>query len=167
MAKYVTCTICKIKFNRESEEYIQVSERRYAHKECFEHKQMETAKEQENLLKLHTYIKTLFGFEEIPQKILRQISSYVKEYEYSYSGILQSLLYFYEIKKNDLSKANGGIGIVPYIYDEARRYFFDEWQRRQKNAGVKIDTYLPQEEKVTISSPQRKPIKRNQFSFLD
>ena len=47
-----------------------------------------------------------------------------KEYNYSYTGIQKTLYWWYEIKKNDLSKANDGIGIVPFIYKDACDYFY-------------------------------------------
>ena len=167
MAKYVTCPYCKIKFNREKEECVQISERRYAHQDCVLKQQKESLKQQEDLQKLCDYIQTLFNFEEMPQKVLRQIEGYKKSYSYSYSGILKSLVYFYDIKKNDMSKSNGGIGIVPYIYEEAYRYFFEQWQRKQKNSDVEIEHYIPQSKIIKIPSPKRNPIKKKLFSFLD
>lgn len=41
----------------------------------------------------------------------------------TYKGMNYSLVYFYEIKKNDKSKANEGIGIIPYVYEEAKKYY--------------------------------------------
>jgi hypothetical protein len=40
----------------------------------------------------------------------------VEDYHFTYSGILNTLKYWYEIKKNDTSKSNGALGIVPYVY---------------------------------------------------
>lgn len=167
MAKYVTCPYCKIKFDREKVSCEQVSERRYAHKDCILRKQQEALKEQEDLQKLYDYIKILFKSDEISQKIQRQISTYKKQYDYSYSGMHKALVYFYEIKKNDISKANGGIGIIPYIYEESYRYFFEQWQRKQKNTEVQINDYIPQSKVVTIAPPKKNPIKKRLFSFLD
>jgi hypothetical protein len=47
--------------------------------------------------------------------------------EYTYSGIKRTLEYFYEVKKNSIEKANGGIGIVPWVYEEAKRYYYNQW----------------------------------------
>ena len=43
----------------------------------------------------------------------------MKEYNFSYSGILRTLIYFYDIRGNTIEASNGGIGIVPYVYEEA------------------------------------------------
>lgn len=40
-----------------------------------------------------------------------------------YRGQLLTLKYFFEIKKNKVEKANGSIGIIPFIYGEAKHYY--------------------------------------------
>ena len=34
-----------------------------------------------------------------------------------------TLRYFYDVKKGDKEKANGGIGIIPFIYKDAENYW--------------------------------------------
>ena len=80
--------------------------------------------------------------------------------------MLKALKYFYEIKHNDISKSNNGIGIIPYIYQDAYNYYFSLWQAQQKNK-VDINKYIPQEIEVVIPSPKRKITKKKIFSFLD
>ena len=36
--------------------------------------------------------------------------------------MLLALKYFYEIKKGDINKSQGGIGIIPYVLDEAKEF---------------------------------------------
>ena len=36
--------------------------------------------------------------------------------------MLLALKYFYEIKKRDINKSQGGIGIIPYVLDEAKEF---------------------------------------------
>lgn len=40
-----------------------------------------------------------------------------------YRGQLLTLKYFFEVKKNSIEKAKGSIGIIPFIYAEARVYY--------------------------------------------
>lgn len=40
-----------------------------------------------------------------------------------YKGMFLTAKYCYEVKKMNLNKAEGGIGIIPYYYMEAERYF--------------------------------------------
>lgn len=51
----------------------------------------------------------------------------MQDYNYTYSGILRTLKYVFEVKNGDLSKANGGIGIVPWKYQEAYNYYYNQW----------------------------------------
>ena len=41
----------------------------------------------------------------------------------TFKGMTHTLVYFYEIKKNSIEKSNDGIGIIPYVYDEARKFY--------------------------------------------
>lgn len=110
---------------------------------------------------------SLFKIDYIDPRIRKQINQYINEYHYSYSGILKSLTYFYEIKGNSLDKANGGIGIVPYVYKNAYNYYFAIWEAQQKNEGKVIEEYKPKVKEVVIPIPKRKVRKRRLFAFLD
>lgn len=43
-------------------------------------------------------------------------------------GIYFTVRYCYDIKKMDLRKSNGGIGIVPYMYKEATTYWAEKFR---------------------------------------
>ena len=167
MAHYVICSVCGKRFNRDKQPFIQTSKRRYAHYDCAVSEEKKKTQEEKDKEELDKYIKELFNIENIPQKIKKQISTYMKEYGYSYSGIHKTLIYCFEIKHNSLEKANGGIGIVPYCYKQAYDYFYSLWQAQQRNEKKEIKAYVPQEIVIKISSPERKPKKKKRFTFLD
>ena len=98
---------------------------------------------------------------------LQEIKQYIEEYKYSYSGIRKALIYFYEVKGNDKQKANGSIGIVPYIYKEAYNYYYSIWLANQNNKDKVIENYVPTQKVIHIPVPQRNLRKRKLFSFLD
>lgn len=101
-------------------------------------------------------------------KITLQIKKYLQDYpNYTYSGIRRTLQYFYEVKKNPIEKSNGGIGIVPWVYEDAKRYYYNQWLLSQKNSDKDIKKYIPKERKITIQSPKRQPRKKRVFMFLD
>jgi hypothetical protein len=79
----------------------------------------------------------------------------------------KALTYFYEIKGNSIEKANGGIGIIPYIYKDAYNYYYSLWLARQKNENKVVETYIPEVKEIIIAPPKRKIKKRNLFTFLD
>ena len=45
------------------------------------------------------YIKQLYGYEEVPKIIFQQIHQFVKDYNYTHSGILKSLKYHFLLIK--------------------------------------------------------------------
>ena len=95
------------------------------------------------------------------------MKKYVEEFNYTYSGIRKALIYHYEIKGGDKLKANGGIGIVPYVYENAYNYYYNLWLAKQKNKDVEVEQYTPQIKEIVIPRPQRKVKKRPLFTFLD
>lgn len=109
----------------------------------------------------------MFGETYINAKTNKQLKDYREQYNYTYSGIHKALVYFYEIKGNDKNKANGGIGIVPFVYRDAYNYYYALWEAKQKNEGKKIEDFIPKIREVHIPIPQRNIEKRNLFSFLD
>jgi hypothetical protein len=95
------------------------------------------------------------------------VRQYVKEFQFTYKGMFQALVYFYDIKQNPVDRAKGSIGIIPYCYKEASDYFMLLWQARQRNETKVIENYSPEVEEVTIPRPQAKVTKRKLFTFLD
>lgn len=106
----------------------------------------------------------MFGLDYVNARIKKQIKDCVEKYHYSYSGILKTLQYFFEIKKNPIEKANGGIGIVPYVYDDAKKYFETIFYAQQLNKDKDIDSFILTEKEIKISSPQSK---RKNIQMID
>ena len=109
----------------------------------------------------------LFNYDYVPPRAKKQINEYIKEYNYTYSGMLKALIYFYEIKHGSIEEAHDGVGIIPYIYQDAYNYYYNLWLAKQKNAEKEISDYIPEVIEIRIPSPQRSIKKRNLFSFLD
>lgn len=160
----VVCAYCKKSMNRKDEDCVVLGNGKYAHKECVEIEEKRELTDQE---KLDKYITQLLKIDFVNQRIKRQISDFMTKYGYTYSGIHKALVYFYEVKGNPVEKANGGIGIVPYVYSDAYNYYYSIWAAQQKNELKAIEEYVPEEVIVHIPVPQRKIKKRKLFSFLD
>ena len=165
-AHYVICYYCKQKFNRDKESFVQVSARRYAHQKCAEEHENSISEEEKELAKLYEYIKNLLGEDYNAARVTKQIKDYQKD-GMSYSGILKTLIYFYEVKGNSKEKANGGIGIVPFVYQDAYNYYHALWLANQRNEDKDLMAYKPKTIEIKITSPEREPMKRRRFTFLD
>lgn len=163
----VKCKYCNQYFDRDKIPFKQVSTQRYAHYECAV--AAENSKKQEDIDKeeLENYIKQLLNEDFISPRVRKQINSFIEQYHYTYSGMRKALIYFYEVKGNDKSKANGGIGIIPYCYKQAYEYYYSLWLAKQKNENKDITTFIPQTKVVRIPVPQRKIRKRRLFCFFE
>jgi hypothetical protein len=73
-------------------------------------------------------------------------------YDFTYSGMLKSLKWFYEIKHNDKDSSNGRIGIIPYIYKDAYDYYYNLYLAQQRNKD--IENYRLETKEVVIASPR-------------
>ena len=167
MAHIVTCVYCKKKFDRDKLPFVQISTRRYAHKECAEQEDQRLFKEEADKIALENYIIQLLKIDYVTPRIRKQLNTYAEQYGYSYSGMHKALVYFYEIKGNSIEKANGGVGIIPYVYQDAYNYYYALWEANQANQNKEIETYVPEEQVIKIPVPQRKVKKRKLFAFLD
>lgn len=170
MAKHIVkCYYCSQDFDTNEEEFVKVNSRRYAHKSCADHHESLKTQEERDKEILESYIKELFQIDSITPKIKKQINSFKKENNYTYSGMYKTLKYFFEIRGNPIEKANGGIGIIPYVWNEAYTYWRAIWEAQQKNQNVNVEEYILPTRKIYISSPEREPMKhiRPLFTFLD
>lgn len=178
MAKHVVkCAICGQSFDLNSIQGVRHGARRYAHQTCYPQGEIvpcgpqeteEEKQEKADLQALRDYINSLYGQSANWQMINRQIKSYKAEYKYTYSGMQQTLKYCYEIRKLDITKAQG-IGIVPYQYQNAYNYFYEIWLANQNNdKKLKLEDYEVPEFEIKIKPPKREGIKKKRlFSFLD
>ena len=160
----VTCAFCKKGLSKKDPDCVMLNNNKYVHKACQE---LEESREKTDREKLEEYIKELFALSYIDPRVKAQIKKYIEEYNFTYSGMQKALYYFYEIKGGDKSKANGGIGIIPYIYQDAYNYHYNLWLAQQKNKDVEVQLYIPKVKEIVIQRPERKIKKRDLFVFLD
>lgn len=163
----VKCPGCGIFFYRDEEPNVMIKNR-YWHKKCYEANESKMSQSAQAIQELDKYICELFKLEYVNARIRKQINDMVDKYHFTYSGIMGTLKYFYEIKQHPLDKANGGIGIVPYVYDEARKYYETIFYAQQLNKNIKADAFLVKERKIIIKSPRaEKKLKAIDLSFLE
>ena len=109
----------------------------------------------------------LFNYDYVPPRAKKQVNQFIKEYNYTYSGMLKALVYFYEIKGGSVEEAHDGIGIIPFIYQDAYNYYYNLWLAKQRNEDKELDKYIPEVIEIKIPIPQRNIYKRKLFTFLD
>ena len=152
MAHFVICRYCNCRFDRDIEPFVEVSARRYAHKSCADKIDAAIPQEEKDYNNLEKYIKELFKIDRINAKTKKQIKDFREEYGYTYTGMLKTLYWWYEIKGHTTELAKDGIGIVPYVYDDAEKYYYTLYLAKVVNAN--IHNYKPKIIEVEIPSPQ-------------
>ena len=156
MAHNVKCVICNKTFDRDKIQAVKVSARRYAHHSCKpdgELVPLVVKAEDPDLTALKEYAKTLLGDTYVPVRVNKQIKDFKEQYNYTYSGMLKSLIYFYEVKGNSTEKANGGIGIVPFVYKDAYNYYYDLFLAKQQNKKKDVKTITHKVKEIIIKLP--------------
>ena len=169
MAKHmVRCSTCGATFDRGSVQAVMTGARRYAHLTCDPDNPklvpLEVKEQNPDLIKLKEYISKTYGDKANWALINRQIKTFTAEKGYSLSGILKSLMYFYEIKGNNISGSNGGIGIIEYCYQDAYNYFYSLFIAQQANKDKVLQTEVKE---ISIKPPKPKGTKKKFFDLGD
>ena len=169
MAHMVKCAVCGVSFDRDKIQAVKAGARRYAHHTCMpdgELVPLQLPQVDPELEKLVEYTKNLLGKDYNAARVKKQIKDFKDEYGYSYSGMLKSLVYFYEVKGNSKDKANGGIGIVPFIYNDAYNYYLNLFLANQQNINKDVKSYTSKVKEITIKAPVI-AISKKLFNFDD
>lgn len=164
MAHMVKCTVCGESFDRDKVQAVKSGARRYAHYTCLPEGELvplPNAVVDQDLVDLENYIKNLLGDNYNPARVKKQIKDYKNEYNYSYSGMLKALVWFYEVKGNSIEKANGGIGILPFVYQDAYNYYYSLYLAQLVNEEKDVNQYKTKVREIVIKSPSvaEKPIR--------
>lgn len=156
-AAYVKCPYCEQRFNRNdiNIKVKQISAKRYAHHDCWQKYMDSLTQEEKDQINFYNYVKTLFkeNYNYILTKKLAE--RYVKENSYTYSGMLKSLKWYYEIQNNSTDEANGTIGIIPYIYNQALQYYYKLYEATMINRNLDLMELQMPPRHITIMSPRK------------
>ena len=155
MAHKVICLYCKKQFDRDKEPTQKVSARRYAHLNCWKEHLANMSQEEKDIQNFFDYTKKLFG-EDYNYILTKKLAErYVKENNYTYSGMLKTLKWYYEKEGHSIEKSNGSIGIIPYIYKQALNYYYALYQAQLVNKEKDLSNFTASKERIVkIESPR-------------
>lgn len=165
MAKHlVKCPICGKTFDTNVEQAVKYGARRYAHQACYPNGELVPLgpEADPDMVSLKNYINQIYGDSANWALINRQIKKFTQENKYSLSGILKSLVFFYDIKKNPIEKSQGGIGIVPYCYQDAYNYYYALYMAQVGNQDKVVQNNIKE---ITIKPPKKKKKKLKLFNL--
>lgn len=146
----VHCRICKGAFDRvklkEGVDWVMPSKNFYYHKRCYDG-WIVNSNDVKAQLADEEFIPFIYSFFSQDLKVSydymkceSQRKNFVKNKNCTNKGIYFALKYYYEIQGNSWDKSQGGIGIVPYIYNESREY----WQKRVMREEDIMDKIIKQ-----------------------
>ena len=118
----VKCLYCGKSFDRDKEPFVKVGARRYAHKECAESQDDSVKQEEIDKENFFKCVKSIYG----PG--------------YNYVMINKQALnfWFYNINHGNLEEGHGGIGIIPYIYEDVRKYYQQLYTTQYQNSNKQM-----------------------------
>lgn len=85
--------------------------------------------------------------------ILKQIKEFTDTFGYTHKGITLTLRYFYETLGNQVREGDG-IGIVPYVYEETKKFFI--LKRNVERSVGELEGEPIKRVNVKIKSPSKK-----------
>ncbi|MGM7720649.1 hypothetical protein [uncultured Metabacillus sp.] len=142
MGRQVKCPYCELKLDKDdSVEY----KKRYYHEECFETWRMEA----EHRKELIEYICSLYKLDAPTGMMLKQIKEFQEDYKYKLKGIELALRYFHETLEKPVQSGTG-IGIVPFVYEDAKKHFMMKLKVEESVEDLKT----VESKSVTVQSPQ-------------
>ena len=180
------CVVCGLKI--ENDDDIVPYKSRYAHKKCFQstikiattEKKKELSEktitrkrksikpsiemikdavnEEEFKLKkdFFDYLKIVSGIDNLSAKVYVLAEDYIKKYNFTYLGMKQALEYYFQLCKN--KPIGDCIGIIPYIYDEANKYFEDIERVELENKNRDLQN-MYKEKTIKISTIRKKKVR--------
>lgn len=147
----VKCQGCGNQIDRNIEAFEKGS-KGYYHKSCYDSMMADRANRED----LMSFISSLLGPNANLAFVAKQIKQFTEQYGLTGSGIKGTLVYLTEIKKRRLNPKMG-IALVPYEYENARKYF--------EGLSKLKENVVPYEEKETrvvyIEEKESKYKKRN------
>jgi hypothetical protein len=153
MARLPKCPECDIAIDKTIEEHKIHSKKTY-HINCFT--RFEARKQ--HRADLIDYICKLYTIDAPNIIMLKQIKDYEETYKFTTKGMEMSLRFFHEIKGNSVDAK--GIGIIPYVYDDAKKHYTEMTKIAQHASTVNFSN---KEEIIYVTPPTQK-IRKN---FID
>lgn len=123
MARLPKCPVCEYQVDKDTQAHVKHSAKTY-HEHCFHKFEMQ----KQHRIDLHAYICELYRIPVVNGFMLKQIKEFQEIYKFTLKGIELGLRYFHDIQGNSVSENNNdyktrGIGIVPFIYEDAKSHY--------------------------------------------
>lgn len=103
----------------------------------------------------YDYLRQFFENEQIPSQVYAITDNQIKKYGFTFKNMHRTLVYIHEILGKELN--NDVVGIIPYFYTEAIKYYESIAEIEERNKDIDTST-MYQEKTIFIKPKQRKNI---------
>lgn len=134
MARPVKCPVCSESFDRDVTPFTEKNGR-YYHNQCLNQQQREADVYKD----LIAYICDLRNLKAPTSLMTTQIKKFKEELGFTYSGMKLALYYYHEVlRKPIINDIRVGVGIIEYVYEDARKFFTELHQVQTHNKELSI-----------------------------
>ena len=148
MARKVKCPECGTYNDKENTVYYNS---KYYCKVCYDNKKRES----QDYKDLIAYICELYQIDAPTGWMLKQIKDFNEQFNYTYRGMKTTLHYFYEIQEGNDVADSMGIGIVPFVYDEAKKFYIDKKAVKDSVSDCDLDKMQNNKRIIKMHKPNR------------
>ena len=128
---------CGQQLDTEKDEWEKPVSNRYAHKGCCTEDNEEYMTD-----KVKMYARTKLGDSYNYAKVNSQLKRFKNVLYFNPKDIYNALVYWYEVQQASPEKANGGIGIVENVYQEAKEYYINRQYRINQAKEYDMKDYV-------------------------
>lgn len=163
-AHIVKCLYCGKQFDAQEKDkniiWYKPRSNRYAHIECGKQKEASKTQEEKDYDRLYEYVKSNQK-ENFNYVMFRKlVEAWQKDYGFTFNGMYYTLIYFYEVKGNSKAKfIDGSIGIIPFCYKDAQKYYYDIYMASQRAGTGTYDATKRWVVEIEPPSARPRPIK--------
>lgn len=119
-------------------------------------------------LELIEYLKKRFQLDQVQSIHIQQIRKYKEEYSYfTYQGIKMALTWYYDVEKHPIDNIHTALGILPWVYDKAKQYYYKLWLAAEANRLIDIQNYKNKIRVVNIQTPKIKEQRKKEFKLME
>lgn len=157
----VKCLYCNLELDTEKDEWEKPRSNRYAHKGC-------CTEDNEDYMwdKVRSYARKQLGDTYNPTRVNSQLKRYRDKLYFTPKRIYQALTYWYEVQGASPEKANGGVGIVESVWQEAEQYYIAKQYRLEQVKQYNIKDYIESPaENITVE--WEPPVRPKNYNIID
>lgn len=160
MARLLKCYgNCGQKYPKE--QLIQYKSKNYCN-DCYKKKKIDD----EGRHTLHEVISKVYEIPYPTGQMLRQMKTFREERNYSYENQAKALLYGKFILKK-VMKSSYGLGLIPYIIDDAVRYYDEQVAKAKSMEGKKVQHESKIVKKKTVVFEKDEKLKQKLIPMED